>query len=58
MRTESFSFLLDLAGRQVKKNDTNFRTAVSAEERLFITLTRKVYLLININILQISKQIP
>jgi hypothetical protein len=38
MRIESFSLLMDLVGPQIRGKDTNFRTAVTAEERLLITL--------------------
>jgi hypothetical protein len=38
MSIENFSLLVDLVGPQVRRKDTNFRTAVSAEERLLITL--------------------
>jgi hypothetical protein len=38
MNIESFSLLVDLVGPQVRRKDTNFRTAVSAEERQLITL--------------------
>jgi hypothetical protein len=36
--TENFFLLVDLVGPQIRRKDTNFRTAVSAEERLLITL--------------------
>jgi hypothetical protein len=36
--TESFSLLVDFVGPEIRRKDTNFRTAVSAEERLLITL--------------------
>jgi hypothetical protein len=38
MSIESFSLLVDLVGPQIRRQDTNFRTAVSAEEKLLITL--------------------
>jgi hypothetical protein len=38
MSTKSFSLLVDLVGPEIRRKDTNFRTAVSAEERLLITL--------------------
>jgi hypothetical protein len=38
MSTESYSFLMGFVGFQVRRKDTNFLTAVSAEERLLITL--------------------
>jgi hypothetical protein len=34
--TESFSLVVDLAGSEVRKEDTYFHTAVSAEERLLL----------------------
>jgi hypothetical protein len=37
MWIESFSLLVDLVGPQIRRQDTNFRTAVSAEERPLIT---------------------
>jgi hypothetical protein len=37
MSIESFSLLVDFVGPQVWRKYTNFRTAVSAEERLLIT---------------------
>jgi hypothetical protein len=38
MSIGSFSLLVDLVGPQIRRQDTNFRTAVSAEEGLLITL--------------------
>jgi hypothetical protein len=38
MSIESISLLKDLVGPQVRRKDTNFRTDVSAEDRLLITL--------------------
>jgi hypothetical protein len=38
MSIENFSLLVDLVGPQIEKQDTNFRKAVSTEERLLITL--------------------
>jgi hypothetical protein len=38
MSIESFSLLVDLVGLEIRRKDTHFRTAVSAEERLLITL--------------------
>jgi hypothetical protein len=50
MSIESFSLLVDIIEPQVRKKDTNFRTAVSAEERLLITLRKGkfMYLLLQI----------
>jgi hypothetical protein len=38
MRIENFSLLVDLVGPQIRSKYINFRTAVSAEGRLLITL--------------------
>jgi hypothetical protein len=38
MSIDSFSLLANFIGPQVRKNDTSFRTAMSAQERLLITL--------------------
>jgi hypothetical protein len=35
---ESLSLLVDLVGTQIRRKDTNFRTAVSTQEILLITL--------------------
>jgi hypothetical protein len=38
---ESFSLLVDHVGPEIRRKYTNFRTAVSAEERLLITLGKE-----------------
>jgi hypothetical protein len=38
MSNESFSLFVDLVGPEIRRKDINFRTALSAEERVLITL--------------------
>jgi hypothetical protein len=38
MSTERFPLAVDFVGPEIRRKDTNFLTAVSAEERLLITL--------------------
>jgi hypothetical protein len=46
MSIESFSLLMDLVGPQIRRQDTNFRTALSAEERLLITLRQGKFIVL------------
>ena len=39
MSIKKFDYLLKLIVRRIRKQDTNFREAISAEEQLVITLT-------------------
>lgn len=38
MTPQTFDFLLDLLEERIKKQDTNYRKAVTPEEKLFVTL--------------------
>jgi hypothetical protein len=55
MNNERVSLLVELTGPQVRKQDTTFRTAVSAEERLLISLRQGIFMYLLLQILHICR---